>query len=179
MGPVWEANHVWLIFVLVVCWTCYPGAFGSIVSTLAMPLFIAGDRDHLPRHRLRAARRRRDRRASSARVEVLFALSSILTPFALAAVIGGIASGRVPVGNARGDLVTSWLNPTSRCSGCSRWPPPRTWPPSTSPPTPRVPATPSWSAISACGRSCGVVAGAVALAGLPSFAATRGRSGTG
>src|SRR5438105_11637177 len=42
MGPVWEANHVWLIFVLVVCWTAYPRAFGSITSTLAVPLFIAG-----------------------------------------------------------------------------------------------------------------------------------------
>ena len=41
MGPVWEANHVWLIFVLVVCWTAYPVAFGSITSTLAAPLLIA------------------------------------------------------------------------------------------------------------------------------------------
>ncbi len=41
IGPVWEANHVWLIFVLTVAWTCYPGAFGSIVSTLAIPLLIA------------------------------------------------------------------------------------------------------------------------------------------
>ena len=41
MGPVWEANHVWLVFVLVVCWTAYPVAFGSIASTLAVPLFIA------------------------------------------------------------------------------------------------------------------------------------------
>jgi cytochrome d ubiquinol oxidase subunit II len=46
-------------------------------------------------------------------IEVAFAGSSILTPFALGAAIGGIASGRVPVGNAKGDLVTSWLNPTS------------------------------------------------------------------
>src|ERR1700761_4177524 len=41
MGPVWEANHVWLIFVLVVAWTAYPVAFGSIASTLAVPLLIA------------------------------------------------------------------------------------------------------------------------------------------
>src|SRR4030095_15274256 len=40
MGPVWEANHVWLIFVLVVCWTAYPVAFASIMSTLCVPLFI-------------------------------------------------------------------------------------------------------------------------------------------
>src|ERR1700734_3656481 len=41
MGPVWEANHVWLIFVLTVFWTSYPEAFGSIASTLAVVLFIA------------------------------------------------------------------------------------------------------------------------------------------
>ena len=41
IGPVWEANHVWLIFVLTVFWTAYPSAFGSIASTLAVPLFIA------------------------------------------------------------------------------------------------------------------------------------------
>jgi len=43
----------------------------------------------------------------------IFGASSLLTPFALGAAIGGIASGRVPVGNAAGDLVTSWLNPVS------------------------------------------------------------------
>src|SRR5213596_3117473 len=40
MGPVWETNHVWLIFVLVICWTAYPTAFASITSTLAVPLFL-------------------------------------------------------------------------------------------------------------------------------------------
>src|SRR6185312_2712028 len=41
IGPVWEANHVWLIFVLTVLWTAYPKTFGSIASTLALPLTIA------------------------------------------------------------------------------------------------------------------------------------------
>jgi cytochrome d ubiquinol oxidase subunit II len=50
-------------------------------------------------------------------VDVVFAVASIITPFALGTVIGGIASGRVPVGNAAGDLITSWLNPTSAMIG--------------------------------------------------------------
>jgi cytochrome d ubiquinol oxidase subunit II len=50
-------------------------------------------------------------------VENLFALSSVLTPFALATVVGAIATGRVPVGNARGNLVTSRLNPVSILAG--------------------------------------------------------------
>ena len=41
MAPVWEANHVWLIFVLVVFWTAFPVAFGSVMSTLAVPLLLA------------------------------------------------------------------------------------------------------------------------------------------
>jgi cytochrome d ubiquinol oxidase subunit II len=112
MGPVWETNHVWLIFVLVVCWTAYPTAFASIASTLSVPLFIAGlgiiMRGTAYALRSGAATAREQRR-----IELGFALSSILTPFALGAVIGGIASGRVPVGNAEGDLATSWLNWTS------------------------------------------------------------------
>lgn len=112
MGPVWEANHVWLIFVLVVCWTAYPVAYASIVSTLSIPLFAAAvgiilrGASYALRGQLDAAPGRRV-------VENVFALSSILTPFALGAVVGAIASGRVPVGNAQGDPVTSWWNPTS------------------------------------------------------------------
>jgi cytochrome d ubiquinol oxidase subunit II len=112
MGPVWEANHVWLIFVLVVCWTAYPTAFGSIASTLAVPLFIAGVGIIL-RGTAYALRSGAANPGEQRMIEVAFAGSSILTPFALGAAIGGIASARVPVGNAEGDLVTSWLNPTS------------------------------------------------------------------
>src|SRR5581483_8753340 len=50
-------------------------------------------------------------------VDTVFALSSLLTPFALGTVVGGIASGRVHVGNPGGSLVSSWLNPTSLTVG--------------------------------------------------------------
>jgi cytochrome bd ubiquinol oxidase subunit II len=116
MGPVWEANHVWLIFVLTVVWTAYPGAFGSIASTLSVPLFIAavGIIFRGTAYALRAgASTRRQLRA----IDTAFALSSVLTPFALGAAVGGIASRRVPVGNAAGDPFSSWLNPTSLMIG--------------------------------------------------------------
>jgi cytochrome bd ubiquinol oxidase subunit II len=112
MAPVWEANHVWLIFVLTVVWTAYPEAFGSIVSTLSVPLFIAavGIIFRGGAYALRAGSPTpRELRA----IDTVTALASIITPFALGAAVGGIASGRVPVGNASGDLVSSWLNPTS------------------------------------------------------------------
>jgi cytochrome bd ubiquinol oxidase subunit II len=107
MGPVWEANHVWLIFVLVIAWTAYPVAYGSITSTLAAPLLIAAI-GIIFRGAAYALRGALD---ESRLAEYLFALSSVLTPFALGTAIGAIAVGRVPVGNALGNPVTSWLNP--------------------------------------------------------------------
>ena len=112
MGPVWEANHVWLIFVLVVVWTAYPRAFGAIFSTLYVPLFAAalGIIMRGTCYALRGAvTGPREERILGA----LFGASSALTPFALGAAVGGIASGRVPLGNAAGDAIDSWLNPTS------------------------------------------------------------------
>jgi cytochrome bd ubiquinol oxidase subunit II len=111
MSPVWEANHVWLIFVLVVVWTAFPVAFGSLFSTLSVPLFLAavgiifrGTAFALRGH----AATIREARVLGA----TFALSSVLVPFCLGAAVGGIASGRVPVGNQAGDVVSSWLNAT-------------------------------------------------------------------
>ena len=42
LTPVWEANHVWLIFILVVLWTAFSEAFGAIMSTLYVPIALAG-----------------------------------------------------------------------------------------------------------------------------------------
>lgn len=112
MGPVWEANHVWLIFVLAICWTAYPEVFASIFSTLTVPLFIAAIGIILrgTAYAIHAGTAREiERRA----VDRIFSISSVLTPFALGTVVGAIAFGRVPVGNAQGDLVSSWLNASS------------------------------------------------------------------
>jgi cytochrome bd ubiquinol oxidase subunit II len=109
MAPVWEANHVWLIFVLVVIWTCYPVAFGSIVSTLSIPLFVAaiGIIFRGTTYALRAGTTRaREQRT----VDTVFGVASVLTPFALGTMVGAIAARDVPVGNAAGDLWTSWTS---------------------------------------------------------------------
>jgi cytochrome d ubiquinol oxidase subunit II len=107
---------VWLIFVLTVTWTAYPAAFGSIASTLSVALILAALGIVI-----RGAAYAVSAGASGPRqvrdLDVVSALSSILTPFALGASLGGIASGRVPYGNAQGDLISSWLNPTSAVIG--------------------------------------------------------------
>ena len=116
IGPVWEANHVWLIFTLVVLWTGFPSAFEAVFSTLFIPLSLAalgivlrgaGFAFH------RTARRFRGRVLA----ERLFGLASVLTPFFMGTVVGAVAGGRVPVGNAAGDAVSSWVNPLSLVIG--------------------------------------------------------------
>jgi cytochrome bd ubiquinol oxidase subunit II len=116
MSPVWEANHVWLIFVLVIVWTAFPVAFGSLFSTLSIPLFLAAI-GIIFRGTAFALRGQAATIAEARLLGGLFAISSVLIPFFLGAAIGGIASGRVKVGNAAGDPVTSWLNPTSALIG--------------------------------------------------------------
>ncbi|MEA2621015.1 MAG: cytochrome bd ubiquinol oxidase subunit [Chloroflexota bacterium] len=112
IGPVWEANHTWLIFDLVILWTAFPPAFAAIMSTLFVPLSLAalGIVFRGAAFAFRPlATGPRERRAADA----VFAISSVVTPFFLGAAGGAIASGRVPAGNAAGDPWTSWLNPTS------------------------------------------------------------------
>ena len=116
MAPVWEANHVWLIFVLVVVWTAYPVAFASMASTLAIALTAAG-LGIILRGVAYALRSATSGPAEVRAVDMLTAVGSLLAPFSLAAAAGGIASQRVPVGNAAGDLWSSWLNPTSLMAG--------------------------------------------------------------
>lgn len=115
IGPVWEANHVWLIYVLVIWWTGFPGSFAAAMSTLVLPLLLA-----LLGIVLRGAsfafRKYSETLAQARLFGVIFAVSSIITPFFLGAVAGAIASGRVPA-DGTGDRWTSWLNPTSIFGG--------------------------------------------------------------
>jgi cytochrome bd ubiquinol oxidase subunit II len=102
--------------VLTVAWTAYPVAVGAVGSTLTVPLFLAalGVLARGAAYALHAGTRTPGERR---RVDTIFAAGSVLTPFALGAVVGGIVSMRVPVGNAAGNLWASWLNPSSVAVG--------------------------------------------------------------
>ena len=116
IGPVWEANHVWLIFSLVVLWTAFSEAFASITLTLFVPLTFAALGIVLRGSSFafrKAVLRTRDQRNFGA----AFALSSVLVPYCMGAVAGAIASGRVPVGGKAGDPWSSWINATSIVGG--------------------------------------------------------------
>src|SRR5918994_3218431 len=112
MAPVWEATHLLLIYVIVGTWSAFPRVFASVFSTLSIPLFAAG-LGIIFRGAAFALRGQAATIRDARTLGALFALSSVLIPFSLGAVVGGIASGRVPVGNATGDPITSWVNPTS------------------------------------------------------------------
>ncbi|OKH62608.1 cytochrome D ubiquinol oxidase subunit II [Mycobacterium sp. SWH-M3] len=116
IGPVWEANHVWLVYILVIWWTGFPATFAAATTTLFIPLALA-----LAGIVLRGASfafRKYSATLSQARLfGAIFAGSSLITPFFLGTVAGAIASGRVPA-EGYGDRLSSWLNPTSLVGGC-------------------------------------------------------------
>jgi cytochrome bd ubiquinol oxidase subunit II len=109
LTPVWEANHVWLIFVLVVLWTAFPPAFSAIFTTLYVPIALAALGIVL-RGAGFAFRKSLvglwERRAMGA----TFAISSLLTPFFMGAAVGAIAAGNVPA-EGNGDPFSSWIQP--------------------------------------------------------------------
>jgi cytochrome d ubiquinol oxidase subunit II len=116
IGPVWEANHVWLIFVLVLLWTGFPPVFAAVMSTLYLPLTLAA-LGIIARGAAFAFRKASDVLWQQRLFGAAFALSSVVTPYFLGTVAGAVASGRVPPGLAAGNLIRSWCNPTSVLGG--------------------------------------------------------------
>jgi cytochrome bd ubiquinol oxidase subunit II len=116
LGPVWEANHVWLIFVLVLLWTGFPPVFAAVASTAYIPLTLAA-LGIIGRGAGFAFRNASTQYGYQRLYGAAFAFSSVATPFFLGTVAGGIASGRIPPGIAGGNVLTSWLNPTSIVTG--------------------------------------------------------------
>jgi cytochrome d ubiquinol oxidase subunit II len=115
LGPVWEANHVWLIFVLVYLWTGFPGPFASIMETLFVPFCLAG-LGIVARGAAFAYRKVAPSIGQARIYGALFAASSVVTPFVFGMIAGAIAGGRVPA-DGMGDRWTSWTGPTSLVGG--------------------------------------------------------------
>lgn len=115
LGPVWEANHVWLIYVLVVWWSGFPAAFAAATTTLYVPLLLALGGIVL-RGSSFALRKYAPTFRQARLFGAVFAGTSLITPFFFGTVAGGLASGRVPV-SGYGAPIGSWLNPTSLVGG--------------------------------------------------------------
>ena len=113
--PVWEANHVWLVFDLVIFWTAFPHAFAAVMTTLALPLWLA-----LAGIVLRGAgfafRKELSRLPAQRAAGAAFAFSSLMTPFFMGTVIGAIATGTVPAVASHASL-DAWTSPTALLAG--------------------------------------------------------------
>jgi cytochrome bd ubiquinol oxidase subunit II len=116
IAPVWEANHVWLIFCFVVLWTCFPEAYASITLTLFVPLTLAALGIVL-RGSGFAFRKVATTTPTRRLFGAAFATSSIVVPYCFGAIVGAVASGRVPAGGRASDPWSSWINPTSVLGG--------------------------------------------------------------
>lgn len=114
MAPVWEVNNVWLIFVLVLMWTGFPTMFEAVFTALWLPLVLAAVGTVL--RGAGFALRKPSRRLARRRIYgAVFAIASLVTPYFLGSVLGGVASGRVAVGTPASAHV--WANPTSILAG--------------------------------------------------------------
>jgi cytochrome d ubiquinol oxidase subunit II len=113
--PVWEGNHVWLVFDLVIFWTAFPDAFASVMSALALPLWLA-----LAGIVLRGAgfafRKELTRLSSQRAAGATFAFSSLVTPFFMGTVVGAVAAGAVPADATQASLA-AWTSPTALLAG--------------------------------------------------------------
>ncbi|MCU1372906.1 MAG: putative cytochrome bd-I oxidase subunit [Actinomycetia bacterium] len=113
LGPVWEANHVWLIFVLVFLWTGFPRGFAAIITSLAVPFGLVG-LGVIFRGGAFVFRKSAPT-AEQARLHgIVFAVSSIVTPFFLGTIAGAVAGGRI---TTEGHPLTAWTGPLSLVGG--------------------------------------------------------------
>ena len=112
IGPIWEADHVWLILIVVILFTGFPVAFAAIMTALNLPITLM-----LVGIVLRgAAFSFRSYGSSDARSRRqwgrIFAIGSLLTPFLLGVTLAAIASGQITqTPHQLGDLVTPWVTP--------------------------------------------------------------------
>jgi len=115
LTPVWEANHVWLIFILVVLWTAFPPAFSAVMTTLYVPIALAALGIVL-RGSGFAFRKSIEGLSGRRAAGATFAISSLLTPFFMGAVVGAVADGNVPP-DGNGAAFSSWLQPLPLLTG--------------------------------------------------------------
>jgi cytochrome d ubiquinol oxidase subunit II len=119
IGPVWEANHVWLIFVVTALFAAFPPAFAALGVALYLPfsLAIAGI---VFRGAAFAFRQHGEGGTWQRRWTRVFGIASIATPVLLGMAGAAIASGRIrigPGGTVDAGLWSAWTGPLSIAAG--------------------------------------------------------------
>ena len=95
IAPIWEANHVWLIVVVVMLFTAFPGAFGTLGIVLHIPIALLLIGIVLRGSAFVFRSYGSGERAQARRFGLAFAIASVVTPILLGIVIGAVASGAV------------------------------------------------------------------------------------
>ena len=111
LGPVWEANHVWLIFLIVGLFTAFPSAFSILSTALFVPFTLAVIGIVL---RGAAFIFRANSEAVTSKVwGRVFSTASTITPFFFGTAAAAVASGQVHVqgGRVQTDLLAGWTTP--------------------------------------------------------------------
>ena len=110
IAPIWEANHVWLILVVVLLFTAFPPVFARLMTQLHIPLtlMLLGIVLRGSAFAFRSYDSRRD--SVQRRWGRIFAIASIITPFLLGVIVGAIASGAVAE-SASGSFWSSYIAP--------------------------------------------------------------------
>jgi cytochrome d ubiquinol oxidase subunit II len=119
LGPVWEANNVWLVYVIVVTWTAFPPVYATVSTALFVPVVLAlagivcrgaafGFRSHYS-----------ERAAAASVWGRVFSIASTITPFLLGAIAGTIAQGAIRIVNGQVSVnyLTVWISPFSLVCG--------------------------------------------------------------
>jgi cytochrome bd ubiquinol oxidase subunit II len=114
IGPIWEANHVWLILAVVLAFTCFSPVFARIMTVLHIPvsLMLVGIVLRGSAFTFRTYDDEHD--AAQRRWGRIFSMASVLTPLLLGVCIGAVASGRVVApthGSFAERFVEPWLTP--------------------------------------------------------------------
>jgi cytochrome d ubiquinol oxidase subunit II len=95
LAPIWEANHVWLIFVIVLMFTCFPPAFATIAILLHIPLTLMLIGIVLRGSSFVFRSYGSDHDSAQQRWGRVFAIASIVTPVLLGMCVGAVATGRI------------------------------------------------------------------------------------
>ncbi|HEY7681881.1 MAG TPA: cytochrome d ubiquinol oxidase subunit II [Gemmatimonadales bacterium] len=114
IGPVWEANHVWLILAIVLLFTCFPAAFSQLAVALHIPLTLVLVGIVLRGSAFTFRSYGGDDQPAQRRWGRVFASASLVTPLLLGVAVGSVAAGRVQLPTGRGfaaDYLRPWLTP--------------------------------------------------------------------
>ena len=119
IGPIWEADHVWLILIVVILFTGFPPAFAAMMTALNIPftlmligIVLRGSAFIFRKYDVKSERVKR-------RWGMLFGAASFFTPFIQGVALGALSTGQIHVvdGHVVSGFFAGWLTPFALSCG--------------------------------------------------------------